>query len=94
MLRLDDDQLAQTVSCLPPQGILLIEDIDCAFPSRDEEEEMEETFYPAMPMRSRHRRRVHQPSQITLSGLLNVLDGIGSGTPQSTSLQFKITVSL
>lgn len=79
MLSLDDGQLARTVSSLPPRGILLIEDIDCAFPARDEEgQELEDFAYSfGQP---RRRRRVYQRSQITLSGLLNVLDGIGSGT--------------
>jgi mitochondrial chaperone BCS1 len=90
IIRLDDDQLALTVSRLPPRGILLIEDIDCAFPSRDEEQEMEEMLFSPTP-RGRRGRRVYQRSQITLSGLLNVLDGIGSGRHQITTSQFNLT---
>lgn len=75
----DDAQLAMTVSRLPPRGILLIEDIDCAFPSRDDDD-VDEPFYP-MPQQQARRRwaNSYHRSQITLSGLLNVLDGIGSG---------------
>ncbi|KAF8506402.1 mitochondrial chaperone BCS1 [Hysterangium stoloniferum] len=81
---LDDSQLAQAVSGLPHRAILLIEDIDCAFASRlDDEEETYERM-----MARRHPRGRRQPmerstlpspaNKVTLSGLLNVLDGIGS----------------
>jgi len=61
---MNDITLAESVSSLPPHGILLIEDIDCAFPSRGQDEE---------------RKLDEKSSHITMSGLLNVLDGIGSG---------------
>jgi mitochondrial chaperone BCS1 len=69
---MDDDQLSYVVSRIPPGGILLIEDIDCAFPSREDEEDDDVT--------PQFRSPRYSPSQITLSGLLNLLDGIGSGT--------------
>ena len=70
--RINDKILAQSVSFLPPKGILLVEDIDCAFPSREElDEEWRQS--PHTPPFSREK------SQVTMSGLLNVLDGIGSG---------------
>lgn len=72
---MDDDQLSISVSRIPPGGILLIEDIDCAFPSREDEENDNE------PPQFRSPR--FPRSQITLSGLLNMIDGIGSGTPDS-----------
>lgn len=58
--------LADVVSQVPPRAILLIEDIDCAFPSREEEERARKDLFPLK-------------SSVTLSGLLNVLDGVGSG---------------
>lgn len=62
----DDTVLADVVSQVPPRAILLIEDIDCAFPSREEEEERAKRD--PFPLKS----------SVTLSGLLNVLDGVGS----------------
>ncbi|EIN05066.1 P-loop containing nucleoside triphosphate hydrolase protein [Punctularia strigosozonata HHB-11173 SS5] len=69
---MDDGQLQNLVSIIPPRSILLLEDIDCAFPSREE-------------VRS---TQIHEPatgsiaapkkSEVTLSGLLNVLDGVGN----------------
>ncbi|EAU87758.2 mitochondrial chaperone BCS1 [Coprinopsis cinerea okayama7 len=58
----DDTFLQKASAAVPKHSILLIEDIDCAFPSREEAEED-------------HWR---QKSRVTLSGLLNVLDGVGS----------------
>ena len=74
----DDAHLAMTVSCLPLWDILLIEDIDCTFPSWDVDN-MDELFYP-MPQQQAQCRwaNPYHQLQITLPGLLNVLDGIGS----------------
>lgn len=72
---MDDDQLSISVSRIPPGGILLIEDIDCAFPSREDDEDDND------PPQFRSPR--FPRSQITLSGLLNMIDGIGSGTLDS-----------
>lgn len=71
----DDSFLQRTVSSIPKQAIFLIEDIDCAFPSREELDEMEEMPYFSYPGRTKSGRPM---SQVTLSGLLNVLDGVGS----------------
>ncbi|KAL0945780.1 hypothetical protein HGRIS_012068 [Hohenbuehelia grisea] len=73
-----DDTLLQTAaSLIPKRGILLIEDIDCAFPSREEEEEsMEKQLEYHNPMFG-----MPQPakrSAVTLSGLLNIIDGVES----------------
>jgi mitochondrial chaperone BCS1 len=68
---MNDDGLGRIVSSLPPKAILLIEDIDCAFPSREElDEQIRQSQYAPYQVAR---------SQVTLSGLLNVLDGIGSG---------------
>ena len=65
---MDDNQLSLAVSHIPPRGMLLIEDIDCAFPSRDTELEKDEMYSPMLsPVFPTYPR-----SQITLSGLLNV----------------------
>jgi chaperone BCS1 len=72
----DDTFLEQAVSSVPKGSILLIEDIDCAFSREDEEDEGFNYPYPSMvvnPGRKRVRR-----SAVTLSGLLNILDGVGS----------------
>jgi len=65
---MDDSYLARLVTQLPPKAILLIEDIDCAFPTREEIKEQEED--PFNPNK--------RTSEVTFSGLLNVLDGVGS----------------
>lgn len=67
----DDGILQAAASSIPKDGILLIEDIDCAFPNRDDDDEnlkfAEASF---------HGRR--RGSAVTMSGLLNFLDGVGS----------------
>uniref|UniRef100_A0A8H7XJN9 AAA+ ATPase domain-containing protein n=1 Tax=Psilocybe cubensis TaxID=181762 RepID=A0A8H7XJN9_PSICU len=68
----DDSFLQRAVSSIPNTAILLIEDIDCAFTSREDEEEEELPAFPGMGV-SRTTK-----SGVTLSGLLNVLDGVGS----------------
>ncbi|KAJ2919564.1 hypothetical protein MD484_g842, partial [Candolleomyces efflorescens] len=60
----DDAFLQQAASSIPKKAIFLIEDIDCAFSSRDEGDNIS----------GGGSRR----SSVTLSGLLNVIDGIGS----------------
>lgn len=65
---------------MPKRAILLLEDIDCAFPSREDADDADADLpmysgYPGMviPTMPRARR-----SAVTLSGLLNVIDGVGS----------------
>ncbi|KAF8656120.1 hypothetical protein AX16_002758 [Volvariella volvacea WC 439] len=64
----DDGFLQRAASAIPKRSILLIEDIDCAFPSRElddgDEDEDDNVFEP--------------PRAVTLSGLLNIIDGVGS----------------
>ncbi|KAF5329659.1 hypothetical protein D9619_009197 [Psilocybe cf. subviscida] len=79
----DDAFLARAVASIPKQAIFLLEDIDCAFPSREEQDEEDEMpakgpmmFPPGMVMPGGPRSR--QRSPVTMSGLLNVLDGVGS----------------
>lgn len=72
---IDDTFLQKAASSMPKNSILLIEDIDCAFPSREEEDDEQTTnqFGMVNPLGTKRPR-----SAVTLSGLLNVLDGVGS----------------
>ncbi|KAF8153881.1 P-loop containing nucleoside triphosphate hydrolase protein [Crassisporium funariophilum] len=77
----DDSFLQRAVAAIPKDAIFLIEDIDCAFPaSREDGDEPRDNFMSAFPgmmipgMMAGGQRR----SNVTLSGLLNVLDGVGS----------------
>ncbi|KAJ7926814.1 P-loop containing nucleoside triphosphate hydrolase protein [Mycena leptocephala] len=77
---IDDFSLGRLISDTPSRCILLIEDIDCAFPSREEPDEDEEEE----PQRDRNGNiiprnyMVPPKSAVTLSGLLNVLDSVSS----------------
>lgn len=70
----DDAFLNRAVSSIPKHSIFLLEDIDCAFPSRNEVEEQIAAMsgYPINVNGSNRR------SAVTMSGLLNVIDGVGS----------------
>lgn len=78
----DDSVLQRAVAAIPKESIFLLEDIDCAFPSREDEDDSptNPTFMPPYSglmvpgMVAGKGRR----SNVTLSGLLNVLDGVGS----------------
>ena len=70
---MDDEQLSSLFDSTPSRCILLLEDIDCALPSREDGDE-EDEMNTIGPQNWNSRR-----SQVTLSGLLNVLDGISSG---------------
>ena len=77
----DDAFLQQAASSIPKKAIFLIEDIDCAFSSRDEGDNISGgvrtglgSGYMSPPGIVQGSRR----SSVTLSGLLNVIDGIGS----------------
>lgn len=75
---IDDSFLQRAVSSIPKHSLLLIEDIDCAFPSREEVEEVEDSRLPAYGAAGTPPfLRPHQ-SKITLSGLLNIIDGVNS----------------
>ncbi len=61
---LSDDRLNHLLSTAPQQSIVLLEDIDAAFVSREESKTIK-TAYEGL-------------TQLTLSGLLNALDGVAS----------------
>jgi len=59
------------ISETPSDSIILIEDIDCAFPSREQSRKKKE-------VKDDWQVVAERKSTITLSGLLNVLDGVTS----------------
>lgn len=61
---LSDDRLNHLLSIAPEQSVILLEDVDAAFTSR-EDNERTRTAYDGL-------------SRLTLSGLLNALDGVAS----------------
>ena len=61
---LSDDRLSHLLSVAPQQSLILLEDVDAAFTSR-EESKQGKTAYEGL-------------SRLTLSGLLNALDGVAS----------------
>ncbi|CAK5271627.1 unnamed protein product [Mycena citricolor] len=78
-LSVDDSFLERAAAAIPKNGIFLIEDIDCAFPSRNTSD-AEAASAAASEMRLGVPFGIHARTQlsVTLSGLLNVLDGVGS----------------
>lgn len=70
----DDSFLQRAASSIPKHGLLLIEDIDCAFSSRDDDDDDDTNPSHMKPMARKPATR----SKVTLSGLLNVIDGVGS----------------
>ena len=73
---MDDHNLGRLIADTPSRCILLLEDIDCAFPSRDNDDEDDE------PELDAFGQPINQYSDnqttVTLSGLLNVLDSVTS----------------
>jgi chaperone BCS1 len=66
------------VSSVPKGSILLIEDIDCAFSREDDDDEGFGGIGYQPGMVVGHQKRRPRRSAVTLSGLLNILDGVGS----------------
>ena len=83
----DDAFLQKAASAIPKHSIFLIEDIDCAFPLPREDADAR---YPSVnyftgyvipeiyPPSAMNSIVLHRKGDVTLSGLLNVLDGVGS----------------
>ncbi|KAJ6544059.1 P-loop containing nucleoside triphosphate hydrolase protein [Mycena capillaripes] len=65
----DDAFLQRATATIPKRSIVLVEDIDCALPSREDDDSDA-----GSPVRHGRSRR----TGVTLSGLLNMIDGIGS----------------
>jgi len=66
----DDAFLQRATATIPKRSIVLVEDIDCALPSREDDDDSDA----GSPGRHDRPRR----GGVTLSGLLNMIDGIGS----------------
>lgn len=73
---MDDTYLQRAMSCIPSHSILLIEDIDCSFENRDNEDK--EDGPGDGPGSLRGSPEGERRSSITLSGFLNAIDGVGS----------------
>lgn len=73
---LSDVSLMDLFSSIPKYAIVVMEDIDCVFPpSMVNREDMNSAFdRNGLPMPTFNE----QATMVTLSGLLNVLDGVGS----------------
>ncbi|KAJ3851015.1 P-loop containing nucleoside triphosphate hydrolase protein [Lentinula lateritia] len=70
----DDSFLQRATSSIPKNSIFLIEDIDCALPSmEDTNQDQSNMINGVVVARRRTSRRT-----VTLSTLLNVIDGVGS----------------
>lgn len=73
---MDDAFLQRATATIPKRSIVLVEDIDCALPSREEDKDEDDNSdgrdVPRGEGRPPHR------GGVTLSGLLNMIDGIGS----------------
>ena len=61
---LSDDRLNYLLSTAPQQSIVLLEDVDAAFVSREDSPQMKSAY--------------EGLSRVTFSGLLNALDGVAS----------------
>jgi len=68
---LTDDRLALALSNIPPQSLVLLEDVDAAFPSR------EDIGSESLSVQQQQQFQ-DRTSDVTFSGLLNVLDGVSS----------------
>ncbi|KAJ7145034.1 hypothetical protein C8R46DRAFT_918936 [Mycena filopes] len=73
----DDAFLQRATATIPKRSIVLVEDIDCALPSRDEDSDDDSDGGGGGRRGGRNDRPSHS-SGVTLSGLLNMIDGIGS----------------
>ncbi|KAJ6522300.1 P-loop containing nucleoside triphosphate hydrolase protein [Mycena vulgaris] len=76
----DDAFLQRAASSIPKHAIFLIEDIDCAFSREDEDEDEDRAraMYPGMGGEAARQAARPPRSLVSLSGLLNVIDGVGS----------------
>ncbi|KAJ6454711.1 P-loop containing nucleoside triphosphate hydrolase protein [Mycena vitilis] len=71
----DDSFLQRAASSIPPHALFLIEDIDCAFANRDDEDKDARRD----KNKGGNADMWESPrASVTLSGLLNVIDGVGS----------------
>ncbi|CAO1627041.1 unnamed protein product [Jaminaea pallidilutea] len=81
---LTDDKLNHLLSMAPERSVLLLEDIDAAFPSRtpssvDNEGGADQGGSSSSAATSRTPSQREYQTSVTFSGLLNALDGVASG---------------
>ncbi|KAJ7463087.1 P-loop containing nucleoside triphosphate hydrolase protein [Mycena galericulata] len=69
----DDSFMQRAAASIPPRAILLLEDLDCAFGSREEGHEEHDVRLGNVDYGSQRAR-----PPVSLSALLNVIDGISS----------------
>jgi chaperone BCS1 len=74
----DDGFILRAMSSIPKRSIVLIEDIDCAFLPREELKGPQFTPLPLWNPSPVYPPGINPNCRITLSGLLNMLDGVGS----------------
>lgn len=73
---MDDAYLQRATSTIPKRSIVVVEDIDCAFPSRENADADDDPYgYQSSPQR---QGNYSTSRGVTLSGLLNMIDGLGS----------------
>ncbi|KAJ7734222.1 P-loop containing nucleoside triphosphate hydrolase protein [Mycena metata] len=76
---MDDSVMQRAVSNIPRHSILLIEDIDCFFGNRENDEDGPvDAFTVSRPGSIRGNRDGELRCSITLSGFLNMIDGVAS----------------
>ncbi|PCH36314.1 nucleoside triphosphate hydrolase protein [Wolfiporia cocos MD-104 SS10] len=76
---MDDNTLCELISELPRRCIALMEDIDAAFRRGISMRNLQENEYEPEPEEARQEKgKAEDASRVTLSGLLNALDGIGA----------------
>lgn len=66
------------MSGVPKRSILLLEDIDCAFPTQRDDTDDDDDAAKNPVQFSPYMAYPGSKSGVTLSGLLNIIDGIGS----------------
>jgi chaperone BCS1 len=72
LVSVDDGVLQRAASSIPKGSIFLMEDIDCAFASREDQRP------PPIVLPYEDYLEGSPRGSVTLSGLLNVIDGVGS----------------
>ncbi|KAJ3822289.1 P-loop containing nucleoside triphosphate hydrolase protein [Lentinula raphanica] len=72
---IDDLYLQRAADSIPKNCIFVIKDIDCAMPSWDVDEDASQMAHPQIMM---NWRSPSNRTRVTLSTLLNVIDGLGS----------------
>ncbi|WWC63637.1 uncharacterized protein I303_106242 [Kwoniella dejecticola CBS 10117] len=100
--QLDDDGLQSLLRTCPGRCLLLMEDIDCAFTTKSPnsmriDPTADPAFFPPTPVQQGPSARISEKT-ITLSGLLNAIDGVASSEGRllfcTTNLKDKIDPAL